>query len=168
MTENNAEDKGQDDVLEMHEAYEKAMAEDVEKDSLAAMVKVQFDAMSHHGLRNMILPANMTCPAMLSDESKREWFQAIQREIEAAQQETAEAKDWLPWKYWSKRSGNKEVEEVDLGSPEHLEEIQMELIDIIKFALNALILTGLTHKGIMRLFMKKTGVSLVRWSDGKY
>lgn len=82
-------------------------------------------------------------------------------------QETAECMDWLPWKHWSKRSGNKLVAEADLYNEAHIKDIKLELIDIQHFLLSAFIELNMDADEIYKLYCEKMQVNHDR-QEGDY
>lgn len=91
----------------------------------------------------------------------------LQRWMLCISQEVAECVDWLQWKWWSKRSGNKKVAEADLYNIEHVQEIKMELIDIQHFLLSAYLELGMTAEEVYDLYNEKMAVNYKR-QEGEY
>lgn len=82
-------------------------------------------------------------------------------------QETAECMDYIPWKWWSKRSGNKLVEERDLYNEAHIKEIKLELIDIMHFLLSACLELRMDADEVYALYCEKMQVNHDR-QEGEY
>lgn len=91
----------------------------------------------------------------------------IQRWMLCMSQEVAECVDWLHWKWWSKRSGNKKVAEADLYSIDHIQEIKMELIDIQHFLLSAYLELGMTAEDVYDRYNEKMAANYKR-QEGEY
>ncbi len=81
-------------------------------------------------------------------------------------QEVAECRDWLPWKTWSQKLGNK----IDIKhwSPEHMKEIQVELVDILHFWMNACMVAGLGADEVFAMYLEKNQVNYDRQATGRY
>jgi hypothetical protein len=86
--------------------------------------------------------------------------------ITAIIHEAVELRDWLPWKHWSKRPGNKSS--ITLGSMEHIAEIHMELIDMLHFWLALCLLWGLDAESISELYLQKHETNRDRQADETY
>ena len=80
--------------------------------------------------------------------------------------EGAELMDWVPWKAWSQRAGNKT--DIELWSPEHMREMRTEVIDILHFALEAAIILGMSTDDIHAEYMVKMGINHRRQDEGGY
>lgn len=91
----------------------------------------------------------------------------LQKWLLCISQETAECLDWLPWKSWSKRSGNKQIEKADLYNEAHMKEIKLELIDIQHFLLSAFIELNMDADEIYKLYCEKMQVNHER-QEGEY
>lgn len=82
-------------------------------------------------------------------------------------QEASELRDWVPWKHWSRRLGNKR-EDVSLWTPEHIEELRVEVIDLLHFVLEAAIVLGMGTKELFELWQKKANINVDRQVKGDY
>lgn len=82
-------------------------------------------------------------------------------------QEAAELRDWVPWKHWSQRLGNKR-EDIELWTPEHIAELRMEVIDLLHFVLEAAICLGMGTNELFALWRHKAGVNVDRQKQGDY
>jgi hypothetical protein len=80
--------------------------------------------------------------------------------------EASELIDWIPWKVWSKRAGNKAP--VTLWSAEHAQEVRTELIDIFAFLVNLMILWGMKPEDVVRLTHEKVSINHERQNRGGY
>jgi hypothetical protein len=86
----------------------------------------------------------------------------------ALSQEVAELRDWTPWKHWSIKSGNKQVDTDKLGTEEHIREMRMEAIDALHFLFNIFLWLGMDAKSIHDLYMEKNAVNYDRIKSTVY
>jgi hypothetical protein len=93
----------------------------------------------------------------LNIDTLHDWTQKLGRCII---HEGCELEDWTPWKHWSVRPGNKY--NVELGSPEHREEMRREIIDLLHFVLEAAIVHGLSAKDLFDAYVAKSEVNRKR------
>ena len=91
----------------------------------------------------------------------------LQKWLTCISQEVAECRDWTAWKTWSKRSGNKLVEEKDLYNEAHIKEIKLELIDIMHFLLSACLELRMDADEVYALYCEKMQVNHDR-QEGDY
>jgi len=70
--------------------------------------------------------------------------------------------DWLPWKHWSVRSGNKKVPAGELFCDEHMTEIKTEVVDCLHFLLSLALELGMTADDIFSLYVEKMEVNMKR------
>lgn len=82
----------------------------------------------------------------------------IQWNLAAITNEAEEIRDWTPWKPWKQYPG------FDLD----LEEIRLEYIDILHFALEALIMLGLDGGEILRYYYAKMDENVDRQKRGYF
>ncbi len=135
-------------------------------DYLGAMMLEQEKFISRFG--HYPPPASMEGPHELAPSAKQELIEQVIGYADAVMMEGAEAKDWLPWKYWSKRSGNKKIEPDDMLSPEHVAEVKSEFIDILKFALAGLVVLGADAHEVHELYIGKGKININRQERGGY
>jgi hypothetical protein len=91
----------------------------------------------------------------------------VQQWAEAIMMESAELKDWTPWKHWSKQLGNKRTD-VERGSSRHLAEMQLEVADLLCFLINCAIDLGMDAEMLDTMHYHKTCVNHARQDSGIY
>jgi len=94
-------------------------------------------------------------PHVTRDERLRQYALALMME-------SAELMDWLPWKHWSVRSGNKKVPAGELFCDEHMTEIKTEVVDCLHFLLSLALELGMTADDIFSLYVEKMEVNMKR------
>jgi dimeric dUTPase (all-alpha-NTP-PPase superfamily) len=99
----------------------------------------------------------------LSEQQLYFWTQELSKAIA---HEAMELEDWTPWKHWSKRLGNK-VDIVHM-SPEHLEEMRREIVDLFHFVLEVAIIHGMTETDMYDAYVAKNVVNHERQERGGY
>lgn len=104
-------------------------------------------------------------PGDRTPETLRHWHKELGTAIMI---EAAELFDWAPWKHWSTRSGNKQVEQDQLYGPEHLHEIKMEIVDVLHFTLELAIVLGMTASDVYELYLEKNKINHERKKDEAY
>jgi hypothetical protein len=82
--------------------------------------------------------------------------------------EAAELKDWTPWKHWSQRAGNKHPLAEDLGSPEHVEEMKIEVADAFCFLINCASALDMNASELAKYHEKKMGTNHERQNSDTY
>lgn len=83
--------------------------------------------------------------------------------------EGAELNDWTTWKHWSQRTGNKQVDPQKLCSREHIKEMQLEVIDILHFWINACQDgLGMTPSDVFNIYCEKNKTNYDRKDSGTY
>ena len=100
-------------------------------------------------------------PHVTRDERLRQYALALMME-------SAELMDWLPWKHWSRRSGNKQIHPTDMYSQEHMDEIKVEIIDCLHFILSLALELDMDEEEIYQLYMTKMATNYNRQSKGGY
>jgi len=92
----------------------------------------------------------------------------LQQTAQAIIMEGAELLDWLPWKHWSVKSGNKQIEPQDFLTERHIAEIKVEVVDLIHFIVEEAINLGMTADDFYTAYMAKHAENHVRQDTGKY
>ena len=96
------------------------------------------------------------------------WQQRMQQYALALMMESAELMDWLPWKHWSVRSGNKKVPAGELFCDEHMTEIKTEVVDCLHFLLSLALELDMTADDIFSLYAEKMEVNIKRGRTSGY
>lgn len=132
-------------------------------DRLATIMAMQFGLMERLGYLHQSLPADPKTLAL----SYLPWlYKHVGELCTCVAQEAAELRDWTPWKHWSKQLGNKI--EVDQGSPEHLAELDAEIIDLLHFVLELAIVRGMDAEAVLTAYERKNAVNHKRQQQGDY
>lgn len=82
----------------------------------------------------------------------------INEQLTAMVQETCEARDWLPWKSWSKKP--------KVMTKEERWEYLNELVDVQHFLINAALAVGCTSKEFAQIFFNKQHENALRQKRG--
>jgi len=96
------------------------------------------------------------------NEEHTPWQERMKQYALALMMESAELMDWLPWKHWSVRSGNKKVPAVELFCDEHMTEIKTEVVDCLHFLLSLALELDMTADDIFSLYVEKMEVNMKR------
>jgi hypothetical protein len=85
----------------------------------------------------------------------------------AMMMEVAEFLDWLPWKSWSERIGNKQKIDA-MYSRSHRREALIELVDLQHFLNEAYIIIGASEDEVIELYEAKMAENHRRQDSGGY
>ena len=120
-----------------------------------------FDTMNHMLAMQCEFNARLghVAHGMEDNQTRSEW---LCKYLLAMRQEIAEATDWLPWKWWSNRTGNKQVAPADMWSEDHIDELKTELIDIQHFLNCCYLELGMDYQEIHARYKHKMEVNHAR------
>lgn len=102
----------------------------------------------------------------INEEAAAAITKHVGEEMTCITQEAAECRDWTPWKHWSQRLGNKV--DVEMWSPEHIKELQVEIVDLWHFLINASAAVGMGPHDVFGLYLEKNRVNFERQDKGGY
>jgi len=89
----------------------------------------------------------------------------IKKMLECIRAEINEADAMLPWKHWAKdKIGEKEFPFLDQRA--RLKMLQVELVDIWHFLMEAMVCAGMTQADLYHLYFKKHEVNIKRQNNG--
>ena len=134
---------------------------DHKSDMLAAMLKRQRELYDLNGFPSI----DYSRP--LGRRATEVLTQSIGDFVTSLHHEACELQNWLPWKAWSKRLGNKS--DVEWWSEQHILEMRMEVIDLVCFIFNICCILGIDYKTLYELYNDKMDVNINdRHNSGKY
>lgn len=91
--------------------------------------------------------------------------QWVRRFLDYVNKEVDEARELLPWKYWAKdKIGEKAFP--NLTDRERLRMLQLELVDVLHFLVDAMLATGMSAQDMFDLYVKKNQVNFNRQDQG--
>lgn len=134
------------------------------EDTLASMFEEQLSFQESLGLRLPVFPdfGKMDQAEMIL------MHDILGKNALAMMMESAELLDWTPWKHWSRKSGNKIVGPEEFGSPMHLKEMRLEIVDTLCFLMNCSMAVGMGPAVLKRIHSEKMQVNRDRQASGSY
>jgi hypothetical protein len=167
------QERGADDAAVLPPGYHLRLAATLKllaETSLVTMLSAQMQFQEAIGDKGGPWPFDIDPVGMRPGSWNEKEITAFLRDMmDAAIDEAGELKDAIPWKYWSTKLADRRLEDdFERWSVPHVEHMQMEVVDLLRFAFNAALVLRMSPQLIVKLWLKKCGVSHERLDQGDY